>query len=211
MLATQRTSPFGTAQGCCWPGSKCSLVTPPRKHRKASLASKSLCGDLGTTASDRLHMVWIGAMGQPLHISALTFQITFSHHAVKPLWVCTVRGHYSSSSCRCCCCCCCVPDLTFIYLIWTHLTLTPGKGQRQHTCTYMCNTVPVSLLELCPAPAILRAVILHSLFPHSVNLPVFPSLEEPLIPPSSPPYSQGSVICKLWALLRHWVSVSDRV
>lgn len=75
----------------------------------------------------------------------------------------------------------------------------------------MHTAVPVSLLELCLTPARLRAVILHSLFPRSVNLPVFPSLEEPLILPPSPVRSQGSVICKPGALLRHWVSVSDRV
>lgn len=64
---------------------------------------------------------------------------------------------------------------------------------------HMYWTVSVSLLGLFLAPAIHRAVIPHSLFPLSVNLPVFSSLVARLIPLSSPPYGHCSVIwsCEL--------------
>lgn len=74
----------------------------------------------------------------------------------------------------------------------------------QSACMHLYWTVPVNLLGLFLAPAIHRAVIPHPLFPPPVNLPVFSSLEAPLIPLSPPPYSYGSVIwsCELCCVTR---------
>lgn len=69
--------------------------------------------------------------------------------------------------------------------------MSSSQPHTEHTGTYMFSAVSGISLP-------------------STDLSVFSSLEAPLIPPSSPPDSRGSVICELRALLRHWVSVSHR-